>query len=79
MNQHHPAENRVPSLLSAKPCWKVDALKKKGLGMTLGGTLGSSPIDSISGRRVCGQSPALASRLMLESVFLSQSRGQVCF
>lgn len=78
MSQYHPAENGVQSLLSAKACWEVDALKK-GLGMMLGGALGSSPTDSVSGRRVCGRSPALASRLTLESVFLSQSRAQMRF
>lgn len=79
MSQYHPAENGVQSLLSAKAFWEVDALKKKGLGIMLGVTLGASPTDSVSGRRVCGHSPVLAPRLTLESVFLSQSRAQMCF
>lgn len=64
----------------SKSLWGgVDALKKKGLGIMLGGTLDFSPTNSASARRVCGHSPASASRLQLECDFLSQSRAQVCF
>uniref|UniRef100_A0A8C5U587 Cytoskeleton-associated protein 2 C-terminal domain-containing protein n=1 Tax=Malurus cyaneus samueli TaxID=2593467 RepID=A0A8C5U587_9PASS len=44
--------------------------KTRGLGMMLGGTLCSSPTDSVSRR------PVFASRLTLDSVFLSQPRAR---